>query len=360
MMAVLREGSNTFHIMIGKKVPSAPEEPCDTKRKLYMDASVVIPTKNGGQRLASVLKAIFSQNTRYEYEVICIDSGSTDSTLDVIRSFPSCRLVQIAPEDFGHGRTRNLGASLSSGEFVIFVTQDALPASDRWLESFVDAMRLDDDIVGGFGRHLPYPDCNIIDSRNITNLFDTMGDENAVIYAEDPERYKVDPAYRQQLSFFSDNNACVRRKVFLEHPYPDIDFAEDQAWMKAMLGLGFKKVYCPGAQVYHSHNYRRKEYFMRCYDEYQALYQLFDGFLVIERWRAVPKRARDGIKADKAYVKSLGGSPWQKFRWNRFVTWRNWEFCVAGYLGGKSNTFSPEKRARFDRKFSQRLRQTKA
>ena len=136
MMAVLREGSNTIHIMIGKKVPSAPEGPCDSKRKLYMDASIVIPTKNGGQRLASVLKAIFSQNTRYEYEVICIDSGSTDATLDVIRSFPSCRLVQIAPEDFGHGRTRNLGASLSSGEFVIFVTQDALPASDRWLESF--------------------------------------------------------------------------------------------------------------------------------------------------------------------------------------------------------------------------------
>ena len=49
-----------------------------------MDVSIVIPTKNGGDRLKEVLEAVFSQKTEYKYEVICVDSGSTDNTLNII------------------------------------------------------------------------------------------------------------------------------------------------------------------------------------------------------------------------------------------------------------------------------------
>lgn len=75
-----------------------------------MDVSIVIPTKNGGHLFEKVLDAVFKQKTEYEYEVICVDSGSKDGTLDVIRKYP-CRLFQIEPSEFGHGKTRNYGAS---------------------------------------------------------------------------------------------------------------------------------------------------------------------------------------------------------------------------------------------------------
>ena len=71
-----------------------------------MDVSIVIPTKNGGHLFEKVLDAVFKQKTEYEYEVICVDSGSKDGTLDVIRKYP-CRLFQIEPSEFGHGKTRN-------------------------------------------------------------------------------------------------------------------------------------------------------------------------------------------------------------------------------------------------------------
>ena len=58
-----------------------------------MDVSIVIPTKNGGHLFEKVLDAVFKQKTEYEYEVICVDSGSKDGTLDVIRKYP-CRLFQ--------------------------------------------------------------------------------------------------------------------------------------------------------------------------------------------------------------------------------------------------------------------------
>ena len=122
-----------------------------------MDVSIVIPTKNGGHLFEKVLDAVFKQKTEYEYEVICVDSGSKDGTLDVIRKYP-CRLFQIEPSEFGHGKTRNYGASKGNGTYIIFITQDALPATDTWLQNFIDAMKMDPEIVGGFGIHYPYPD----------------------------------------------------------------------------------------------------------------------------------------------------------------------------------------------------------
>ena len=114
-----------------------------------MDVSIVIPTKNGGHLFEKVLDAVFKQKTEYEYEVICVDSGSKDGTLDVIRKYP-CRLFQIEPSEFGHGKTRNYGASKGNGTYIIFITQDALPATDTWLQNFIDAMKMDPEIVGGF------------------------------------------------------------------------------------------------------------------------------------------------------------------------------------------------------------------
>ena len=78
-----------------------------------MDVSIVIPTKNGGALFDEVLTMIDKQETEYEYEVICVDSGSTDDTVDIIKRH-HCILKQIDKTEFGHGKTRNLGASILS------------------------------------------------------------------------------------------------------------------------------------------------------------------------------------------------------------------------------------------------------
>ena len=75
------------------------------------DASIVIPVKNGGERLNQVLDMINRQETEFSYEVICVDSGSGDDSVETIKRH-GCILKQIPPEEFGHGKTRNLGASL--------------------------------------------------------------------------------------------------------------------------------------------------------------------------------------------------------------------------------------------------------
>ena len=78
-----------------------------------MDVSIVIPTKNAGEILDKVLDRVFRQETEYEYEVICVDSGSSDQTVSAIKKYP-CLLYEIPASEFGHGKTRKFGASKGS------------------------------------------------------------------------------------------------------------------------------------------------------------------------------------------------------------------------------------------------------
>ncbi len=325
-----------------------------------MDVSIVIPTKNAGEILDKVLDRVFRQETEYEYEVICVDSGSSDQTVSAIKKYP-CLLYEIPASEFGHGKTRNFGASKGSGEFIVFITQDAVPASKRWLQNFIDAMKSDPEIVGGFGIHYPYPDCNIIDKRDLYYHFKNFGEDNTIyqITDENRERYETEEGYRHLLCFFSDNNSCVRRDVFEKYPYEDVNFAEDQIWARKMIEMGCKKIYCPHAPVYHSHNYKLSTYFTRYFDEYKGLYYLQD-FLISTSWLKLPLQVAKHILADAKYIRRLDMPKREKLYWLRYSVCRNLSRYYGGYLGGKYDGYPEKVQQWLDRRVSQQYKQRKA
>lgn len=324
-----------------------------------MDVSIVIPTKNAGDLLDRVLDMVFKQETEYSYEVICVDSGSKDQTLDIIQKYP-CRLFQIPASEFGHGKTRNYGGQQGTGEYIVFITQDAVPASVTWLQNFIDAMKLDQDIVGGFGIHYPYEDCNLLDVNGLKQHFLNFGTDNTIFSMNDDlERYQNDPGYMQYVVFFSDNNACVKREVWEKYPYPDVDFAEDQIWMRKMIELGYKKVYCPFAPVYHSHNFSLSTYYQRYYDEYKGLYNIHK-YVVADRWWKLPIVWAKDVRRDFAYIRRCQISIGKKLYWLRYSMIRNYCKCSGGYKGGRYHTFSAEKQKKMDRKISQQYKQRHA
>ena len=94
--------------------------------------SVVLPTKNGTATLPALLDALDEQRTTFPLEVVAIDSGSRDGTRDLL-ALRVDRLIEIAPSEFDHGTTRNLGIEASRGELVVLLVQDAIPASADWL-----------------------------------------------------------------------------------------------------------------------------------------------------------------------------------------------------------------------------------
>lgn len=316
-----------------------------------MDVSIVIPTKNGGELFEQVLRKVFEQKTKYEYEVICVDSGSTDNTIDIIKKFP-CKLYQISPEEFGHGKTRNYGASKGTGEFIVFITQDALPVDENWLENFIDAMKIDEEVAGGFGIHKPYPGCNVLDQRDITLHFKGFGDKNTIYYMDDPVRYQTEEGYRHFLAFFSDNNSCLRRSIWEKHPYPDVDFSEDQIWAKRMIELGYKKVYCPTAAVYHSHNYPLKTYFKRYYDEYKAIYEIH-RYQMYTSVKGMLHGMFYLIGRDFKYIWNPKNHISHKLKQMHYAWVRNRYKSIAGYIGGSYHGFPEPVKEYFDRKISQ-------
>lgn len=323
-----------------------------------MDATIVIPTKNAGTLLEKVLEAVFCQKTAYQYEVVCVDSGSKDETLAIIRKFP-CRLYEIPPEEFGHGKTRNYGAGQGSGEFIVFLTQDAMPASDTWLQSLLDAMKADEAVAGGFGIHYPYPDCNLPDKIMLRRHFLNFGTDNTVTYVEDMDRFKNDEGYRAHLSFFSDNNSCLRRSIWEQYPYDDVNFAEDQVWMAKMMEKGYKRVYCPFAPVYHSHNYDIKTYKGRHFDEYYALYKLYGKQSAPGKIGAV-KGTLLGTGYDVKNIWKEKISIWEKIKWSIYALRRNAARYTGAYYAGKFDTYSKEKQEKLTAGMSQQYKQRKA
>lgn len=321
-----------------------------------MDVSIVIPTKNAGESFRKVLESIFSQDTSYTYEVICVDSGSTDNTISIIKDFP-VKLYQILPTEFGHGKTRNYGASKGTGKYISFITQDALPANDKWLQCMIDAMEFDETIAGGFGIHYPYPDCNLLDKRDITLHFKGFGDVNHIYQLDDKERYEREEGYRHLLAYFSDNNSCLRRSIWEKYPYDDVDFAEDQIWARKMIEMGYKKVYCPFSGVYHSHNYKLSSFFGRYFDEYRSLYKLH-GFIIVKKgYLLIPAMCKH-IWSDFKYIlklREITKIAKIKNLWYSFCR----EICryIGGYLGGNYHRYGNRLKAFCDRHISQQTKQ---
>ena len=241
-----------------------------------MKASVIIPTKNAGDAFKNVIDMVLKQEVPWPYEVLVIDSGSTDGTLEYCKTKEELKIHQIPPYEFGHGKTRNLGISITKGEFAVLITQDALPKDNKWLYELVTSADQDPGIAGSFGRHEAYSHDGPFIERDLKMHFDNfLNWPSTVVRLEDKERYDIDPGYRQFLHFYSNNNSCIRRQIWEKIPFPDVDFAEDQIWAKNIIEAGYSKAYCDKAVVYHSHSMGPWEQGKRSFDEAYALHRLF-------------------------------------------------------------------------------------
>lgn len=241
--------------------------------------SIVVPVKNGMPHVERVLAALATQELDAPFEVIVIDSGSTDASLERARAAEAAmegrvRVVEIDPSTFGHGRTRNLGAAMSQAPFVAFLTHDAMPADDMWLANLLAPMREDERVAGVFSRHIAYAEHGPYAALELEQHFRGLA-EFPVCEMTDARAYARNEGLRKVYHFYSDNASCLRRSVWEVHPYPDIDFAEDQIWAKTIIEAGWRKAFAADSVVYHSHAYSPFELFRRSYDEARALKELF-------------------------------------------------------------------------------------
>lgn len=230
-------------------------------------ATVVILTFNGEQYLEDILGALSVQRLDEPFEVLVIDSGSTDRTLDILATHREVRLHRIPNEEFGHGRTRNLAASMARGEYVVFLTHDAVPAHDRWLYEILAPFRLNPELVGVMGKQVPRPWCFPLLKYEIQQVFAGFGPDfgTSVFYKDD---FITSQSVYDAVCFYSDVNSAARRAELVESlPYRDVQYAEDQLFGRDIIDSGRIKAYAGRAAVVHSNDLTLAEYRKRMFDE---------------------------------------------------------------------------------------------
>lgn len=235
-----------------------------------MHATVAILTFNGERYIDELLTACVDQQLDGDYEVLVIDSGSTDATVEKVRTYP-VRLVEIPNSEFGHGKTRHMAVGLSRGHYVAFLVQDATPIGREWLRRLLEPFEWNERIGCVYGRQIARPDCCIAVKQDVNRFFDGLGDPGSVrVDHRLPEAGATEPADSRTL-FFSDVNSAVRRAAHDEVPFRDVPYAEDQALARDMLAAGWMKAYVADAAVRHSHDLRLREYYRRMMDEFTGL-----------------------------------------------------------------------------------------
>lgn len=231
-------------------------------------ATICIPTFNAEEFLEDLLKSVFEQEVNFRYEVLVIDSGSKDSTLKIINQFPEVRLHPIKNSEFGHGKTRNLGARLAKGEFIVYLTQDAVPAHKYWLEYMIEPFYLNKKVFSVLGKQIPRPDCIVAVKREVTAVFRDLGPDHSLMVHR-AKHLSDNSTFPHPLTFLSNANSAVRRSYLLNKiKFRNVNYSEDQALGIDTLSAGYLKVYTPFGSVMHSHDYKLKKYFHRKFDEF--------------------------------------------------------------------------------------------
>lgn len=236
--------------------------------------TVAIPVLDGGRYLDEVLSAVRSQRLEHDVELLVVDSGSSDGSVEIARGH-GARLYEIDRRDFSHGATRNWMMELARGDYVAFLTQDATPAHDGWLAALLEGFEQADDVAAVFGPHAPRPDASHMIKAETERHFAAWGDGGSTI---DVQRLDRSPAglaaYRRfpgQLTFLSDVNCAIARRAWAEVPYRSVPYAEDQLLGRELIEAGYAKVYHPDARVLHSHDYPSATFLRRYFDEFRAL-----------------------------------------------------------------------------------------
>ena len=250
--------------------------------------TVVIPVKNGLPYFQDVCSALAAQQIDIPFEVLCIDSGSTDGSQALARKH-GFHVHEILPAEFGHGRTRNLGVELSGTEFVAFLTHDAIPDDPLWLDRLIRPMRDDPRVAGVFSRHIAHQDADPFVAWELDAHFKGLA-EFPIVEITDRAMYDADESLRQVYHFYSDNASAMRRSVWEDIPYPDVQFAEDQIWAKTIVEAGYRKAFAASSVVRHSHTFGPWETLQRSFDESRAFRRLF-GYQLSKSLFAVVKSA---------------------------------------------------------------------
>lgn len=217
--------------------------------------SIVIRAYNEERHIGRLLEGIAQQNLG-ETEIILVDSGSTDATLEIARRY-ALRVVHIQPDEFTFGRSLNRGIAASQGEIIVIASAHVYPVYPDWLERLL-APFSDPQVALAYGKQ----------RGNATAKF-SEGQIFARWYPESSDLQQAHP-------FCNNANAAIRRSLWQLHPYDEsLSGLEDLDWAHWAVGQGYRLAYVAEAEVIHVHNETPRAVYNRYRREAMAFKRIF-------------------------------------------------------------------------------------
>jgi len=238
--------------------------------------SIIMRSYNEAWALRETLPALQAQDYA-NWELIVIDSGSSDGSQELIRAVAPTHFVQITPQEYNPSRVMNQGMRLASTDIAIFLNADATPQGPGWLRPLVTAL-LDPQVAACFGRQIPRPDCQAVFACDYDRCFG-------------PERESA-----RWDHFFSMVSSGLRKDIWSERGFrEDLQYAEDDEYTRWCKERGYDIRYVPDSVAMHSHNYTAEQSYKRAFGDARAIGKAWTGASSDFNW---PKTVACGWLAD--------------------------------------------------------------
>jgi rhamnosyltransferase len=242
--------------------------------------SIIMRSFNEAWALRDTLAALKCQEYR-NGELIVIDSGSTDGSVEIIRMAEPRHFVQIT--QYQPARVINQGMELARAEYGIFLNADATPQGPDWLRPLVRPL-LNPEVAAVFGRQIPRPDCQ-------------------AVYAHDYERcFGPNRLSAQWDHFFSMASSGIRKDIWAKRGFNErMQYSEDDEYTRWCRAQDYRIVYVPESVVMHSHNYTPAQARKRSFGEGRALAAVCDSQAKLSWTRSVLLGWANDIRRDLTY-----------------------------------------------------------
>lgn len=197
--------------------------------------SLVIRTLNEARHLEELLQSVAQQDTgALVSEVVLVDSGSTDATLDIAERY-GCKILHITREEFSFGRSLNIGCEAAQGDILVITSGHCVPVDTQWLKNLCQPI-LDGKATYTYGQQLGGPGTQFSESRIFAKYF--------------PEQSRI-----PQEGFYCNNaNSAVLRSTWESLRFDeDLTGLEDMEMAQRMIRQGGLVAYVAEAGVYHYH-----------------------------------------------------------------------------------------------------------
>ena len=198
-----------------------------------MKVSVIVRCLNEGAHIGRLLDGLLEQAVPPD-EIVVVDSGSTDDTLEIAAQYPT-KIVHIKPEEFSFGRALNMGCEAASGDVLVSVSAHVYPIYDSWL------------------RELTAP----FASPNVSLTYGRQQGDDRTSYSERrifTQWFPIESEPNQRHPFCNNANSAVRREVWERYRFDEaLTGLEDLAMARRVVDDGGTIAYVATAPIVHVH-----------------------------------------------------------------------------------------------------------